>query len=344
MRVKNGVIQFDKCDENFVSKVGLNEAVDMVLNFKSTNKIPFIYDTYQLADFLSIGRKTMFSIIKSCDNCYNRIDIKKSNGNIRILYAPQSKLKNLQLKILNEILNKIPVSKFATAYKKGAKLIDNANPHCGKNYLLKMDLHNFFDSITFTQVYSSAFNTGHYPKQIGAILTTLCCRQDVLPQGAPTSPALSNIVMKSFDDFFGKWCKERNFTYTRYCDDITVSGNSSLYPAFVKAKSMLENMGFEVNNKKTHFITHNNRQTVTGLVVNERARISSDYRRKLRQEVYYIKKFGIDDAFSHLKDNKYKSADNYLCSLEGKINYVLQVEPHNMEFTKLKTELKEEMV
>ncbi len=341
MKVKKDTVCFNEYDLNFVKKFGLFEATDMVLDYFNTNKTPFIYDTYQLSHILRIGRKNLFSILNNCDKNYNRIDFKKANGKTRVLHSPKSRLKAIQKIILNKILYKIPISKYATAYHKGAKLIDNANPHSNKKYLLKMDLSNFFDSITFMQVYCSTFNTKRYPKQIGAILTTLCCREDVLPQGAPTSPALSNIVMKSFDDYFGKWCEERNFSYTRYCDDITVSGDNSVYSAFVKAKEMLENMGFEINKKKTHFITNTNRQTVTGLVVNERARIPSDYRRKLRQEVYYITKYGIEDAFKHLKDNHYNSTHSYYCSLEGRINYVLQIEPENQQMLKLRTDLQQ---
>ncbi len=86
----------------------------------------------------------------------------------------------------------------------------------------------FFGSITYLQVISSAFNSKMYPAQIGAILTSLCCKDDVLPQGAPTSSALSNIVMKNFDDILGNWCREKYITYTRYCDDLTFSADIPL--------------------------------------------------------------------------------------------------------------------
>lgn len=339
MKVANEIVEFSVCDMHFISRIGIMEAVEMVLDFYSTNTVPFVYDTYQLSEMLQIGRKSLFSLVRNIDENYNRINIRKQSGDIRVLHAPKSRLKAIQNKILKEILYKIPVSKYATAYRKGAKLIDNAKPHCGKKYLLKMDLHHFFDSITFTQVYGSVFNTCRYPKQIGTILTTLCCYQDVLPQGAPTSPALSNIVMKSFDDYFGKWCKKRNFSYTRYCDDITVSGDSSVYPAYLKAKALLENMGFEINQNKTHFITNTNRQEVTGLVVNERVRVSYDYRRKLRQEIYYVTKYGVLDAVKHLKGSNYKSVYSYYSSLIGRINYVLQIEPENQQMLNLKADL-----
>ena len=145
--------------------------------------------------------------------------------------------------------------------------------------------------------------------------------------------------MKSFDDYFGKWCEKRSFSYTRYCDDITVSGDSSVYPAYLKAKALLENMGFEINQNKTHFITNTNRQEVTRLVVNERARVSSDYRRKLRQEIHYVTKYGVLDAFKHLKDSEYESVYSYYSSLIGRINYVLQIEPENQQMLNLKADL-----
>ena len=347
MRIKNGTIEFNEQDLNFVEKVGLMEAVGMVLDFSTHNKVPFIYDTYQLAHILRSSRKELFYFTRECNEKYHYTKIQKKNGGFREICAPYRGLKFIQQQILKNIIYKIPISKYATAYAPGSKLIDNAKPHCGKKYLLKIDLCDFFGSITFQQIYSCAFNTRYYPKQIGTILTTLCCRNDVLPQGAPTSPALSNIVMKSFDDYFGKWCEKQNFSYTRYCDDITISGNKPLYFTFKKAKSMLEKMGFQLNEKKTRFITNADCQLVTGLTVNERARIPSQYRRNLRQELYYVIKFGAVEAMLNSKRYTPKTdvsqnaaVFHYLDSLEGQLCYVLQIEPDNDYFKNILPEFK----
>lgn len=343
MLIKGQSVTFHADDMHFVKKFGIMEATNMVLDFASTSNLPFVYDTYQLASLLQLRRSSMFKIVRKCNSYYRDVELKKNNGKLRYISAPLDILKWTQKCILTNILEKYPVSKFATAYRKGLKLVDNAKVHTSKKYILKMDLKDFFPSIGFEQVYSCVFNTRHFPKQIGVILTLLCCRNGVLPQGAPTSPAISNIVMRNFDDIFGAWCEKQGFSYTRYCDDITVSGNKSLYVAFVKAKAMLEKMGYEINTKKTHFLTNASCQTVTGLTVNERARIPLDYRRNLRQEIYYAQKFGVKDAVMRANREEYivdgkVDEHRYISHLEGKVQYILQIEPENEYFKKaLKT-------
>lgn len=346
MRIVNGTVEFEYMDMHFVEKVGLIEATDMVLDYKSVNKTPFIYDTYQLANLLGIRRRTLFLLSKNAEQYYCDVAIKKRDGGERKLCVPDPALKMVQRAILKHILDKLPVSKYATAYHEGAKLLDNAIPHCAKKYVLKMDLKDFFGSITFMQVYSAAFNTHYFPKQIGTMLTQLCCKDDVLPQGAPSSPMLSNLVMKNFDENFGAWCKEKGFDYTRYCDDITVSGDTSLAPAYRKAKWMLTKMGFEINEKKTHFISNCHSQNVTGLTVNEFARVPSQYRRKLRQQLSYVFRYGLADSMKHCKAFELKEGERedsaayrYLNSLMGQVNYVLQIEPDNEYFVKARDRL-----
>lgn len=308
------------CDENFLNTFGAAKAHKMVRDFKAKYpELPFLYDTYQLSGFLRVGRKDLFDLVKNCHNEYRPITLKKKNGKTRMIHAPHEELRRCQRIILQEIAGKLPVSPYATAYVPGRRLADNASPHVGKRYLLKLDITDFFGSIRFDQVFSAAFHTKYFPKQVGAMLTTLCCRMDVLPQGAPTSPALSNLVMRNFDNHMGQWCSRHGIAYTRYCDDMTFSSDRPLFPVYEKAKAMLEDMGFELNEKKTRFITNATRQSVTGLTVNEKVSVSGEYKRRLRQEVYYALKFGLGDArqYPHLI---------------GKLCYVLQIEPHNPWF------------
>ncbi len=337
--IGNNEIMFERADNFFIKKFGFKDAADMVMNYIATRKTPFIYDTHQLASFLCMDRKSLFNTIKNANQSYKLVTIKKKNGADRTIHSPNSFLKSCQKRILNKILVHIPVSKYATAYKSGAKLADNAYPHTNKKYMLKMDITDFFGSIRFDQVYDTAFNSRYYPKQIGAMLTTLCCLNEVLPQGAPTSPAISNIVMKNFDENIGNWCKKRDISYTRYCDDITFSSDKPLYYVFVKAKTMLEDMGFEINKKKTHFITHAARQSVTGLTVNDKVAVSKEYKRQLRQEVYYALKYGLaesimnSDKTDFVKNNT-PDTKRYYNNLIGRINFVLQIEPDNTWFSR----------
>ncbi len=164
MIVKNDSVTFEPCDMPFTRKFGCDEAAKMVLDFKAFHpKLPFLYDTHQLADFLKTGRKTLFDLTNHPEACYSTVSVPKKSGGTRTLNV------------------------HAAAYHKGARLTDNAAAHIHHRYLLKLDLSDFFGSIRFDSVFCSAFNAHYFPRQIGVMLTSLCCFDDVLPQGAPTS-------------------------------------------------------------------------------------------------------------------------------------------------------------
>jgi len=337
MFITDAVVQFEPADKHFLEKYGLFRASLMVRQHVERYRAPFIHDTYQLADVLGMPRRDLFRLLRHTDRFYDRIEIPKKSGGVRVLYAPFCGLKYAQWMILKQILENLPVSPYATAYIPKKRLTDNAAPHVGHTYLLKMDITDFFDSISFLQVISSAFPSALYPPQVGAMLTKLCCRNERLPQGAPTSPMLSNIVMRRFDNMLGGWCRERGITYTRYCDDLTFSADVPLYAVYRKACAMLEEMGFTVNPQKTRFIKNSNRQTVTGITVNEKVSIPADYKRQLRQELHYAIKFGVGNSV--MRGNKTAficngkpDADRYYRHLKGKIYFVLSVEPHNAWF------------
>ncbi len=347
MFYENGEIHFSNEDMFFLEKFGIKEATDMVLDFYSTNDTPFIYDTYQLASFCGLPRKLLFLMTKKIPDYYFESRIPKRDGSFRELLIPNTMLKCIQHKILSDILEKLKPSKYATAYKKKANIKSNATPHIGKKYLLKMDISDFFGSIRFDHVYSAVFNTRRFPKQIGVMLTELCCYKDYLPQGAPTSPAISNLVMKNFDNNIGAWCDKNGISYTRYCDDLTFSSDKPLSNVFVKVSKMLDEMGFELNQKKTCFVTNHSRLSVTGLTVNSKLSVAKDYKRKLRQELYFGFKYGFEGAVSRTKhpeffdENNHFMHESYYNSLLGRVRYILSVEPQNSEFKEALRQLKQ---
>ena len=211
-----------------------------------------------------------------------------------------------------------------------------------------MDISDFFSSITYSMVISAVFNKKKYPRQIGAMLTSLCCKEDILPQGAPTSPTISNIVMKNFDDVIGEWCDKRGISYTRYCDDMTFSSNKPLNYVALKVQGMLLERGFIVNNKKTRFFTNATRQVVTGICVNDKVSVPANYKRELRQELYYVLKYGPTDAIFHGQRKRFieggkAQTESYYHYLKGKINYLLQIEPNNNWFIEKEIELDDKM-
>lgn len=279
----------------------------------------------------------LYGLSNHAEEHYQKVQIPKRNGTWRTLYVPDSLLKYIQKQILHKILMQFPVSSCASAYKKGCSLKENAVPHTGKPIVLKMDIWDFFGNITFINVYQHAFPGELFPPSVRTLLTHLCCYRDFLPQGAPTSPYISNLVLAPFDHYMENWCKGRNITYTRYCDDLTFSGNFEPEMLIRKVSSFLLRMGFEVNPEKTKVCRRGQQQIITGIVVNEKAQVPKAYRRSLRQEIYYIEKFGLSEHLAHIHSDL--TPERYLERLKGRIRYVLQINPQDKEFQEALTHL-----
>lgn len=283
--------------------------------------------------------KTIYSISNNIEKNYKVYKIKKRNGKYRTIYEPNSILKQIQKQILINILNNKSISKYAKAYHKGISLKDNAIPHINKKIILKLDIKNFFENISFLDVYNACFSIEYFPKSVGFILTYLCTYDNHLTQGSPTSAYISNLIMKEFDEEIGNWCNINDISYTRYSDDMTFSGNFNPSELIIKIRKMLYKLGLELNNDKIHIVNKSQSQSVTGIIVNEKLQVNAKYRNKIRQEIYYIKKFGLK---SHL--NKCSINVNelkYLNKLYGRILYVLQINKFDQEFLKYKKFIEE---
>ncbi len=267
--------------------------------------------------------KTLYGVSNNIGGHYRCVHIPKRDGGVRELSVPDEILKKIQRRILNKLLAYEPVSRYATGYKYGSSVQRNAQRHVGKDKILKLDIKNFFDRIRYSTVKEKVFPERKYSEQIRVLLTMLCYHKDSLPQGAPTSPAITNIIMREFDERVGDWCREKGIVYSRYCDDMTFSGGNfeaSEVKAFISEE--LRGMGLFLNDKKTAEIDSGKRQVVTGIVVNQKTNVPSEYKRKIRQEIYFCKKYGVD---GHLKRIGYeKTPVSYLQSLMGRIAFVLQ--------------------
>ena len=263
---------------------------------------------------------------------YHQVKISQGFGRKkRVLSVPNSSLKFVQRRILSTILCKLPVSGYATAYCKGKSLIDNASPHVGKEMVMKLDISKFFDNIDDDMVFFALSHLG-FSTAATSLLTHLCTYHSRLPQGAPTSPYIANLVMKKFDEEIGKWCSSRNISYTRYCDDLTFSGSRYAIKescVLSKVRSMLFFKGFELNQKKTVFASSARQQRVTGVVVNEKPALSRQQRRQIRQEVYFAAKYGVKSSLRRRKIRL--SPEEYLRSLMGRISFALRLQPENRE-------------
>lgn len=277
--------------------------------------------------------RTLYTLANNQNKNYKVYKIKKRNGTYRIIHEPSPLLKFVQRKILKNLLMEKSISKYAKAYYPGISLKDNASVHVGKKIILKLDIKSFFDSISFINVYNSCFPIEYYPLSVGMLLTYLCTLDDHLVQGAPTSAYISNLVMKRFDEEIGRFADAKNIDYTRYSDDMTFSGDFKPSEIITKVRKELAKLGLRLNDNKTVVINSSASQKITGIVVNQKVQVSSNYRRRIRQEVYYIKKYGLNE---HLNKLGVADAKVYLNSLLGRIMFVLQVDNNNLEFVNYK--------
>lgn len=287
---------------------------------------------------LGFSAKTLYALSNNLEKHYRNVYIPKSDGSKRKLSVPDVILKRVQRSIADNILTQYPVSKYAKAYKPGSSVQHNARCHVGKKKLLKLDIEGFFDNIMYSQVKDIVFCAPKFSQPISILLTILCYYRESLPQGAPTSPAVTNIIMYDFDEAVGAFCNKKKISYTRYCDDMTFSGDFDEGKVIAFVKRELGKLGLFLKKRKTAVIPQSKRQTVTGIVVNEKLNITGEYKKKIRQEMHYIKKFGIDGHLGRLEISDKKQ---YLSSLYGRIAFVLQTRPDDREFAEYKNYLTE---
>lgn len=287
---------------------------------------------------LGFSIKTLYALSNNIDAHYHHFFIDKSDGTKRKLSVPDYILKKVQKSILDNILSYYPVSNYACAYTAHSSVQKNARPHIGKKKILKLDIEGFFDHITYSRVKEIVFFKEKYSEQIRILLTMLCYYHDGLPQGAPSSPAITNIIMYEFDNVIGEYCLKHNISFTRYCDDMTFSGDFDEKEVIELVKIELKKLGLFLKNRKTCVVSNTKRQVITGIVVNKKLNLAKEYKNKIRLEMYYITKYGLDE---HLKrigefDNKKK----YVLSLNGRIAHVLQTTPYDKKYLNYKKIIK----
>lgn len=246
-----------------------------------------------LANELEMSEFELSKYIFRADYLYKRFTIPKRTGGHRHISAPSRELKRIQKWISHNVLRPLPVHEACTGYRVGMCVVDNAKPHVGRDFVLNVDIEDFFPSITIDRVYEFFLSCG-YNERFAGYLSRLCTHEELLPQGAPTSPDLANLICRLLDEKLSRFCQNRGWTYTRYCDDITISGNGQVTRCEIDAVcAIIGGEGFTVNEKKLRVARKTSQQRVTGLVVNERVNIPRRDRRRLRAMVHRKETTGV---------------------------------------------------
>lgn len=285
--------------------------------------LPPLFDTQQLADYLGIGMKQLVHLTHNQNLYYKRFSIPKKNGGSRSIDAPKYALKTLQRKILWKILEQADPGEAATAFVRKVSIRDNAERHAGKGCVIRIDLKDFFPSVSHKRI-RRVFERLGYPYSVAQALANICSLKGFLPQGAPTSPTLSNLICKTMDKRYGQLSEKLDFTYSRYADDLVFSSNdrnfARLIPLF---REIVRSEGFVVNEKKLSIMKKGNRQMVTGMVVNEKPNVPKEHLRLLRAAAHRYKPEGGKPV--ELPSRK-KGADS-VNVLQGRISFVHMVCP-----------------
>lgn len=234
--------------------------------------LPLLEGLHDLADHVHLSPGLLYRLSKHNDKFYKSFERPKKSGGFRIIFCPSKEMKAVQAWILRNILERVHVTESATGFRKGTNVLDNAKRHRSNRYFLLLDIENFFPSIPYAKVYT-VFQTIGYTSHISHILASLCTCKEKLPQGAVTSPALSNIICIRLDHRISGYVGKRNVTYTRYADDMVFSSLSPSRVAGVKrfVDRILREEGFVLNESKTRILGPRQQRKVTGIVIGDKS-------------------------------------------------------------------------
>lgn len=251
----------------------------------------------QICEELGLRSQFLLELSKRASSLYTTYDIAKRAGGVRTISVPDKGLKSVQRSVLDIIFSRFEMPAHVHGCVKGRSIVTNARGHTDQTLVINIDLKNFFGTIryeTVFEIFKNHFNFDEHSSEIFARLTTY---GDCLPQGAPTSPTLANIAALKLDTAILNICNENlapgTFHYSRYVDDISISGGRELgllIHAFYKS---IFDSGFKANTKKLRISRQSDRQKVTGVTVNKKLNPPKKLLRKVRQQVYYCKKFGV---------------------------------------------------
>jgi len=268
-----------------------------------------------LASIFGLSYRELVPIIYPKNSNYRCFEIPKRSGGNRTICAPKKRLKRIQSMLYKELVKYYQPRQSTHGFIAGRSIKSNALNHVNKKFILNVDLKDFFGSIHFGRVLrlfkSKPFHLNH---EIATVLAQICCFENKLPQGAPTSPIITNMICKKLDHQLQDLAKKSASNYSRYADDITFSftcpklsiskniiQDPSTTPPLLGESliQIIKSNGFEINWNKIRLRSNRERQRVTGIVVNQKCNVSSDYIRKTKSMLYAWERFGAENAGNH---------------------------------------------
>jgi RNA-directed DNA polymerase len=286
---------------------------------------------------------------------YTVFEIPKSRGGMRIIKAPEPKLKAVQSRLAELLQDCIAdineersqTEKLSHGFRRGHSIITNAYQHRGRRFVFNVDLADFFGSINFGRVRGFLMSNRHFAlhERAATALAQIVCDDNSLPQGAPTSPVMSNLIAHILDVRLAKLSRRFGLYYTRYADDLTFSTNSRAFPAEVAISDgaggwiagpalikAIQRSGFALNPKKTRMQLRQSRQDVTGLVVNEKVNLRSEYYRDARAKCDRLFKTGRFQTKQLVRKDDgthaVEEVDGTPDQLEGTLSFIDSVKRH----------------
>ncbi len=242
----------------------------------------------EIAIYLGISPKLVSAMVLQPERYYRSFQIPKRSGGSRTITAPRVFLKTVQRYILDCIVSQLPPHEAACGFRRGYNCGSGAARHVRRPFVWNVDLENFFPSISKAQVKDVFINAG-YPDPAAYYLSGLCCLGGRLPQGAPTSPALANLVCANLDHVLTEESRQDEIVYTRYADDLSFSSLRPISAEFRTAIARLvAESGFRLQPKKTRLMGPAVRREVTGLTINQQVGIPRPTRRRLRAYFHKI--------------------------------------------------------
>lgn len=307
------------------------------MNLKDT------YDLHSLGALLGCSAQQIGYYVYKRDliSQYKTFSILKRSGERRTIRAPATNLKIIQKNLARELGRLFHFRSSVNGFVRGRDIRRNAAMHLGQRHILNVDLQNFFPTINYGRVYGLLIKPPHsLAPRVAAAIAKACTLSNELPQGAPTSPVLSNLVCAKMDAELSRFAAVNKCVYSRYAYDMTFSTNRNVMPLAALGlddegkpqtqiaktlRDIIEANGFSINDKKSRLASRARRQIVTGLVVNKRINVRRSFVREIRAMLFAWRKFGLSAANNYFNERYSGKNRDFEAVLHGRISFVGQI-------------------